>query len=88
MTDELTPIGYTRPNITSDFFEGSWGGRWEPNPHQEAWKALNKTLKVIDLAAFSFPNDGLDWKLDGNPNGYAAQINRFPFAAVSPECSL
>jgi hypothetical protein len=49
-------------------------------PTSEAWETLNKTLKVIDLAAFSFLNDGLNWKLDGNRNGHPAQINRFPFA--------
>jgi hypothetical protein len=32
----------------------------------EAWEALSKTLKAIDLAALSFPSDGLSWKLDGN----------------------
>ena len=32
----------------------------------EAWEALNKTLKLIELAALSFPSDGLSWKLDGN----------------------
>jgi hypothetical protein len=32
----------------------------------EAWEALNKTLKAIELAALSFPSDGLNWKLDGN----------------------
>ena len=26
----------------------------------------NKTLKAIDLAALSFPNDSLNWKPDGN----------------------
>ena len=35
-------------------------------PTSEAWEALNKTLKAIDLAALSFPSDGLNWKLDGN----------------------
>ena len=35
-------------------------------PTSEAWEALNKTLKAIDLAALSFPNDGLNWKLVGN----------------------
>jgi hypothetical protein len=35
-------------------------------PTSEAWEALNKTLKTIDLAALSFPSDGLNWKLDGN----------------------
>jgi hypothetical protein len=34
--------------------------------HTEAWEARNKTLKAIDLAALSFPSDGLNWKLDGN----------------------
>jgi len=32
----------------------------------EAWEAWNKTLKAIDLAALSFPSDGLNWKLNGN----------------------
>jgi len=35
-------------------------------PTSEAWEALNRTLKGIDLAALSFPSDGLNWKLDGN----------------------
>jgi len=35
-------------------------------PTSEAWEALNKTLKAIDLAALSFPSDSLNWKLDGN----------------------
>ena len=35
-------------------------------PTSEAWEALNKTLKAIDLAAFSFSKDDLSWKLDGN----------------------
>ena len=35
-------------------------------PTSEAWEALNKTLNAIDLAALSFPRDGLKWKLDGN----------------------
>ena len=35
-------------------------------PGSEAWEALSKTLKAIDLAALSFPGDGLNWKLDGN----------------------
>jgi hypothetical protein len=30
----------------------------------EAWEALNKTLKLIELAALSFPSDGLSWKLE------------------------
>jgi hypothetical protein len=35
-------------------------------PTSEAWEALNKTLKATDLAALSFPNGALNWKLDGN----------------------
>jgi hypothetical protein len=35
-------------------------------PTSEAWEALNKTLKAIDLAALNFPSGGLNWKLDGN----------------------
>jgi hypothetical protein len=35
-------------------------------PTSEAWEALNKTLKAIDLAALSFPSDGPNWKLDRN----------------------
>jgi hypothetical protein len=35
-------------------------------PTSEACGALNQTLKVIDLAALSFPSDGLNWKPDGN----------------------
>src|SRR5882762_9269515 len=33
-------------------------------PVSEAWEALNKTLKEIELAALSFPSDSLTWKLD------------------------
>jgi hypothetical protein len=36
------------------------------NLPQEAWEARSKTLKAIDLAALTFPSDGLNWKLDGN----------------------
>ena len=39
------------------------GSNIEPTSY--AWKALNKTLKTVDLAAFISPNDGLNWKLDG-----------------------
>jgi hypothetical protein len=35
-------------------------------PTSEAWEALNKTLKAIDLAALSFLSEGLKWKLNGN----------------------
>jgi hypothetical protein len=48
-------------------------------PTSEAWEARNKTLKVIDLAALSFLSDGLNWKLDGNRNGYHSQIQSVPF---------
>ena len=35
-------------------------------PTSEAWEALYKTLKAIDLAALSFFKIRLSWKLDGN----------------------
>jgi len=35
-------------------------------PTSEAWEALAKTLKAIDLAAPSVLGHGLSWKLDGN----------------------
>jgi hypothetical protein len=35
-------------------------------PTSEAWEALYQTLKTTDLAAFSFPDDSLNWKPDGN----------------------
>jgi len=35
-------------------------------PTSEAWEALDKTLKAIDLAVLSFPSDDLNWKLGGN----------------------
>jgi hypothetical protein len=35
-------------------------------PTSEAWAALNKTMKAIDLAALSFRGDSLNWKPDGN----------------------
>jgi len=35
-------------------------------PTSEAWEALNKTLKAIDLAALSVRKKGSNWKLDGN----------------------
>src|SRR6266481_7721273 len=34
-------------------------------PTSDAWEALDKTLKAIELAALSFPSDGFNWKLDG-----------------------
>jgi len=35
-------------------------------PTSEAWEALYKTLKAIDLAVLSFQGDSLNWKPDGN----------------------
>jgi hypothetical protein len=34
-------------------------------PTSEAWEALDKTLKAIDLAALSCFEKGLSWKRDG-----------------------
>jgi len=47
---------------SSEFLERATG----IEPVSEAWEALNKTLKAIDLAALSFLRDGLNWKRDGN----------------------
>jgi len=35
-------------------------------PTSEAWEALNKTLKAIELAALRFLADVRSWKPDGN----------------------
>ena len=35
-------------------------------PTSEAWEALDKTLKAIDLAALSFREEGSNWKQNGN----------------------
>ena len=35
-------------------------------PTFEDWEALDKTLKAIDLAGLSFPDDSLNWKPDAN----------------------
>jgi hypothetical protein len=35
-------------------------------PTSEAWEALYKTLKPIDLAALRFFETRLSWKLNGN----------------------
>jgi hypothetical protein len=51
-------------------------------PTSEAWEALNQTLKAIELAALSFPSDGLNWKLDGNRKYYRLQ-RRFVFIFIS-----
>jgi|GEM_PF-3420195 len=32
-------------------------------PTSEAWEALNKTLKAIDLAALSFASESLNWNV-------------------------
>jgi len=34
----------------------------------EGWEALNKTLKAIEMAAFSFLGFSLTWKIDGKRN--------------------
>jgi hypothetical protein len=47
---------------TTGFMERAMG----IEPTSEAWEALSKTLKAIDLAALSFSRDSLNWKLDGN----------------------
>jgi hypothetical protein len=47
---------------SSGFMERAMG----IEPTSEAWEALYKTLKAIDLAALSSSGDGLNWKLDGN----------------------
>ena len=51
-------------------------------PTSEAWEALNKTLKAIDLAAFSFSQDDLSWKLDGNCDRFFRAKGRQP---IGPE---
>jgi hypothetical protein len=50
------------PIESSGFMERAMG----IEPTSEAWEALVKTLKAIDLAALSFPQEGLSWKLGGN----------------------
>jgi hypothetical protein len=35
-------------------------------PTSEAWEALYKNLKAIDLAALNVWNEGSNWKLNGN----------------------
>jgi hypothetical protein len=49
-------------DCTTGFMERAMG----IEPTSEAWEALDKTLKAIDLAALSFPSDDLNWKLGGN----------------------
>jgi hypothetical protein len=57
-------------------------------PTSEAWEALNKTLKEIDLAALSFLSNDPNWKLDGNRNWYHVQIQSVPLPLISPEYGL
>jgi len=64
-----------KPTASTGLMERAMG----IEPTSEAWEARNKTLKVIDLAALSFLSDGLNWKLDGNRNGYHSQIQSVPF---------
>ncbi len=42
--------------------KNTWHGWQAGNSTSEAWEALNKTLKAIDLAALSFSSNGLNWK--------------------------
>jgi len=57
-------------------------------PTSEAWEALNKTLKAIDLAALSFPSDGLNWKLDGNrKRSFGSLRMRTRFSCCSSACT-
>jgi hypothetical protein len=51
-----------KPTASTGFMERAMG----IEPTSEAWEALNKTLKAIELAALSFLRDGLNWKPDGN----------------------
>jgi hypothetical protein len=51
-----------RPTASTGFTERAMG--IEPTP--EAWEALNKTLKAIELAALRFLADALSWKPNGN----------------------
>ena len=55
-------LGRLRAIESSGFMERAMG----IEPTSEAWEALYKTLKAIDLAALSFPSDDLNWKLGGN----------------------
>jgi hypothetical protein len=55
-------LGRLRAIESSGFMERAMG----IEPTSEAWEALNETLKAIELAALSFPSDGLNWKLNGN----------------------
>jgi hypothetical protein len=55
-------ISGVRTTESSRFLERAMG----IEPTSEAWEALDKTLKAIDLAALSFPSDDLNWKLGGN----------------------
>jgi hypothetical protein len=59
-------------DVRCDLLHGSLPCRFragqEHKLESEAWEALNKTLKAIELAALSFLRDGLNWKPDGNRN--------------------
>jgi len=42
-----------------------WSGRRESNAVSEAWEAVNKILKTLELAALSNFADRLNWKMNG-----------------------
>jgi|SRR5438876_4599014 len=44
-------------------------------PTSEAWEALNKTLKTIELAALSFSKDSLSWKLRVEEIGASCRLS-------------
>ena len=44
-------------------------------PTSEAWEALNKTLKAIDLATLSMLDEGLNWKPNGNGIFFSVQYS-------------
>jgi hypothetical protein len=54
-------------------------------PTSEAWEALNKNLKAIDLAALSFPKDSLSWKPDGNRTRTPVFSKRWTVCLVTQE---
>ena len=52
---EFRELSRVRSPESSGFMERAMG----IEPTSEAWEAFNKTLKAIDLAALSFPQDAL-----------------------------
>jgi hypothetical protein len=58
----FSEVSGVRTTESSSFMERAMG----IEPTSEAWEALYKTLKAIDLAALNFFEKRLSWKLDGN----------------------